>query len=340
MFDDEEEDNGFFLLILGVLAAILLVVTVVARSGDDLPAATVTGDAPEETTTTEAPAPTTEAPATTEAAAPETTEAPTTTAAPAAFTIWDALNESGESGQFALIGGPLGLQEALEAVTDEDGNPIETTLFAPSDAALAAYGPEAIGALASDPAAAATVVGFHRLPGNVTAADLIALDGQRVQTLAGLPIDVTVVDGNVVLNGVTTVIAADIEADNGVVHIVDLVLDPPTINEVLDLDNIEFEVNSAVITAAGQAELQRAVEFFTENEGVTARIEGHTDTDGGDEANLALSQARAESVLAFLGANSVDEARFEAVGFGETQPILVDGVEDKAASRRIEFNVR
>ena len=44
MLDDEEEDNGFFLLVLGVLAAILLVVTVVSRSGDDLPAATVTGE--------------------------------------------------------------------------------------------------------------------------------------------------------------------------------------------------------------------------------------------------------------------------------------------------------
>lgn len=341
MFDDEEEDNGFFLLVLGVLAAILLIVTVVARSGGDLPAATVTGDTvAEETEDTEAPT-TTAAPTTTEAET-TTTQAETTTteAAAAAVTMWDALGESGQASQFLTIGGALGLQADLEALVDADGNPVSRTLFAPSDEALAKLSPAELGAIAGDPEGAAALVGYHFLEGIVSEEDVLALDGQTVTTRTGLPLSIAVVDGEVILNGTSKVTATGFGADNGVVHIIDTILTPPTVNEVIGLENIEFEVSSAVITPAGQEELQKAVAFFTEQEGVNAVIEGHTDTDGSEEGNLALSQARAESVLAFLVENGVDAGRLEAVGFGESQPILVDGVEDKVASRRIEFNAR
>ena len=136
MFDDEEdEDGGFFLLVLGVLAAILVVVTVVARSGDDLPAATVTGPTTsevEETPTTEAPT-TTAAPETTTTEAPETT---TTTEVAAPFTMWDALGQSGQATDFAAVAGVLGLQADLESLENDDGSPVMRTLFAPSDQAL------------------------------------------------------------------------------------------------------------------------------------------------------------------------------------------------------------
>ena len=124
------------------------------------------------------------------------------------------------------------------------------------------------------------------------------------------------------------------------VHIIDTVLEPPTLNQVLELENIEFDTAQATITPAGQATLARAVEFFEANPGVNATIEGHTDTDGSEELNLELSQARADAVLAFLADAGLDASRFTAVGFGESQPILVDGVEDMDASRRIELVVQ
>ena len=51
------------------------------------------------------------------------------------------------------------------------------------------------------------------------------------------------------------------------------------------------------------------------------------------EAQKAADEAKAEFA-------HIDGDHLTTVGFGETQPILVDGVEDKAASRRIEFEVR
>ena len=251
--------------------------------------------------------------------------------------MWDALTDSGEASQFALLGGELGLRDFLEEIEDDDGNTVTRTLFAPSDAALGALGPEAIGAIASDQDAANALVGYHVLDETLTAEDLIARDGQSIGTSVGLPLEVTTDDGGVILNGTSLVTVADLVADNGVVHIIDVVLQPPTINQVLSLENIEFEVSSATITPAGQDTLQAAVTFFTEMPGVNAVIEGHTDTDGSDEVNLELSQARAQSVVNFLVASGLEESRFTPRGFGETMPILVDGVEDKAASRRIEF---
>ena len=295
-------------------------------------APTTTTEAP---TTTAAPATTTEAAATT-AAETTTTEPP----APAAFTMWDALTENGEAGQFQAIGGALGLRDDLDALETETGEPVNRTLFAPSDAAIAALNPAELGALVADPDAAAALVGYHFIDSRFTAAELAAAAGNPVPSRVGLPINIGVDGDTITINGTTMVITADLEADNGIVHIIDVLLTPPTINQVIDLQNIEFEVNSANITAAGQEELGKAVAFFTENETARALIEGHTDTDGDEAANLDLSNRRAESVKAFLVANGIEDARLTTQGFGELQPILVDGVEDKDASRRIEFRLR
>ena len=131
------------------------------------------------------------------------------------------------------------------------------------------------------------------------ASELQEFGGQTLTTRTGLPISVEVIDGEIVLNGEARVVASDFDADNGIVHIVDTVLTPPTVNQALGLDNIEFEVSSATITPAGQDTLQLAVDFFSSNT-ANAVIEGHTDTDGSEDGNLELSQARAESVLSLI----------------------------------------
>lgn len=69
-------------------------------------------------------------------------------------------------------------------------------------------------------------------------------------------------------------------------------------------------------------------------------IVGHTDSDGGEVANQALSEARANQVVAYLAQNGVELSRLSAEGKGETAPIATnDTSEGKAQNRRIEFLV-
>lgn len=68
------------------------------------------------------------------------------------------------------------------------------------------------------------------------------------------------------------------------------------------------------------------------------RIEGHTDSDGGDLYNLDLSQRRAQSVMEALVQRGIEADRLMAVGFGEQQPMVPNDSEDnKARNRRVEF---
>jgi outer membrane protein OmpA-like peptidoglycan-associated protein len=69
------------------------------------------------------------------------------------------------------------------------------------------------------------------------------------------------------------------------------------------------------------------------------RVEGHTDSDGDVARITQLSIQRAEAVRLALVARGLPEATIIAEGFGSQQPVLVGGVEDKAASRRVEFRV-
>ena len=70
------------------------------------------------------------------------------------------------------------------------------------------------------------------------------------------------------------------------------------------------------------------------------RIEGHTDSNGTDAANLRLSQTRAEAVMSELLRRGIDPGRMEAVGFGETKPIASNATaRGRAENRRTEFNI-
>jgi OOP family OmpA-OmpF porin len=69
-------------------------------------------------------------------------------------------------------------------------------------------------------------------------------------------------------------------------------------------------------------------------------IQGHTDSQGREEMNLALSQSRAQSVLNELRARRVPTSSFSAKGYGETRPIQDNDSEGgREANRRIEFRL-
>ncbi len=100
------------------------------------------------------------------------------------------------------------------------------TVFAPTDAAFAALPEGTLDSLLADPAALAEILTYHVVAGSVLAADVVGLDSAT--TVQGGDIMIEVVDGGVVLNGTANVIATDVMASNGVVHVIDQVILPPT----------------------------------------------------------------------------------------------------------------
>ena len=99
------------------------------------------------------------------------------------------------------------------------------TIFAPTNAAFAALPAGTVdGLLKPESKAALTnILTYHVVSGSVKAADL--KDGQKVKTLQGEELTVTIKDGKVAING-ANVTAADLEGSNGVVHVIDAVLMP------------------------------------------------------------------------------------------------------------------
>ncbi len=99
------------------------------------------------------------------------------------------------------------------------------TVFAPTDAAFAKLPAGTIDQLLADPSGDLTqMLLYHVVPGKVMAADVT--DGLEAATLQGKSLKFTVADGKVMVND-ATVVATDIEASNGVIHVIDSVLLPP-----------------------------------------------------------------------------------------------------------------
>lgn len=106
-------------------------------------------------------------------------------------------------------------------------------------------------------------------------------------------------------------------------------------------NSILFAAASATMTEQSSAAVDHIAEILKACPDAYVYIEGHTDSDGDDNLNLALSVARAEAVVAHLAADGFDARRLYAVGYGESQPIADNGTaEGKRANRRIVFTIR
>ncbi len=100
------------------------------------------------------------------------------------------------------------------------------TVFAPTDAAFDALPAGTVASLLEDPTGAlAQILLYHVVAAKALSTDLS--DGQMITTMAGSDVMVTISDGDVFIND-AKVIAADIETDNGVVHVIDAVILPST----------------------------------------------------------------------------------------------------------------
>ena len=134
----------------------------------------------------------------------------------------DIVDTAVAAGQFKTLAAAL---TAADLVATLKG-PGPFTVFAPTDAAFAALPAGTVDSLLKpeNKAKLAAILTYHVVAGKVMAADVAKL--KEVKTVNGAMVAVKVVGGNVMINN-AKVTTADIEASNGVIHVIDTVLLPP-----------------------------------------------------------------------------------------------------------------
>lgn len=103
---------------------------------------------------------------------------------------------------------------------------------------------------------------------------------------------------------------------------------------------ITFDPGSAQISGSAQVVVDDIAEILRRCGNLRIQIAGYTDSQGREEMNQQLSQQRAEAVLSALRARRVPVSTFDAIGYGESDPIADNDTEvGREANRRIEFNL-
>jgi OOP family OmpA-OmpF porin len=111
--------------------------------------------------------------------------------------------------------------------------------------------------------------------------------------------------------------------------------------DLLGKARIRFEPGKADIVADSAGLLDRLIETALRCPNANIEVAGHTDSDGEEPANQALSEKRAQAVADYLVRAGLPANRFTPVGYGSTQPIAGnDSDQGKAQNRRIDFMVR
>ena len=110
------------------------------------------------------------------------------------------------------------------------------------------------------------------------------------------------------------------------------------INNILQAENIEFEVDSSTITPKGIETIKKIYAILKKYPDIKVEIAGHTDSDGDAAYNKQLSQERVDMVKKALVEFGLDGNRFTTKGYGESKPLVPnDSPENKAKNRRVEF---
>lgn len=109
----------------------------------------------------------------------------------------------------------------------------------------------------------------------------------------------------------------------------------PPIKKVFELPNIEYDYAKADLRPISMISLDELVELLEDNSHITIELGSNTDFRGKEDANLSLSQERAQSVVDYLISKDISKKRLEAKGYGESHPKEVD---KKAADRYAFLN--
>jgi len=108
--------------------------------------------------------------------------------------------------------------------------------------------------------------------------------------------------------------------------------------EVKITQQIHFETNKDKIRPESYPVLDAVADVLGKNPKITLEVQGHTDNKGAAAYNKDLSNRRAQSVMKYLIAHGVSNARLTALGYGMERPLVDNGtVSNRALNRRVQF---
>ncbi len=107
-----------------------------------------------------------------------------------------------------------------------------------------------------------------------------------------------------------------------------------------DFDRLTFDAGLATLKASSLEQLRNIAAVLKAYPKVRARIGGYTDNSGDEEANLKLSENRADDVMRELRGRGIDEARLDAKGYGDAHPVADNATEaGREKNRRVSLLV-
>ncbi|NND64632.1 MAG: OmpA family protein [Gammaproteobacteria bacterium] len=108
----------------------------------------------------------------------------------------------------------------------------------------------------------------------------------------------------------------------------------------ISLPGVNFETNSAKLTASSTSELNAAAETLKKNSDLKVEAAGHTDSAGAADYNRSLSQKRAEAVRDHLISKGANGDNISARGYGEDEPVADNSTkEGRSRNRRVELKI-
>jgi OOP family OmpA-OmpF porin len=113
-----------------------------------------------------------------------------------------------------------------------------------------------------------------------------------------------------------------------------------TDDQWFDFDRLLFDTGQATLKPESQEQLSNVAAILKAYPKAKARVGGYTDNTGDAAANLKLSEARANNVVAELTKLGVDPSRLEAKGYGEEHPVADNSTEEgRQKNRRISLHI-
>lgn len=123
---------------------------------------------------------------------------------------------------------------------------------------------------------------------------------------------------------------------------IDILLKAIKIDQPIVLQNVYFDFDSSNVRSDAVPALERLMKIMRDNPNITIQMGAHTDTNGTENYNKALSNRRAKSVMNYLQENGINADRLSWFGFGETEPLIYPELSDtdEQANRRVEFRIK